>query len=37
MQKILTGFYKSFDINIDARNPSWRVFADILRGAKVYE
>jgi len=36
MQKILT-VLQNFDSNIDARKPSWQVFADILRGAKVYE
>lgn len=27
----------NIDINIDNSNPLWRVFADILLGAKIYE
>ncbi|MDO4229272.1 MAG: hypothetical protein Q4C98_05610 [Capnocytophaga sp.] len=30
-------FYKNTQQNINADTPSWRVFADIFRGAKVYE
>ncbi len=31
------GYYKNFGINVDLENTNWRVFADILRGATVYE
>ncbi|MBU1218202.1 hypothetical protein KKF34_17130 [Myxococcota bacterium] len=31
------GYYKNKNIDLDANNPSWRVFADILRGASIYE
>jgi len=35
----IDGYYKNMhiDINVDAGNPPWQVFADILRGARVYE
>lgn len=33
----IDGYYKNTDQNINADNPSWQVFADILMGAKVYE
>lgn len=31
------GFYDNTDQNINADTPSWKVFADILKGAKIYE
>lgn len=31
------GYYLNQKIEIDANQPSWRVFADILRGATMYE
>ena len=31
------GYYKNFGIPIDADVARWRVFADILAGARVYE
>ncbi len=31
------GYYKNMKIDVDADAPSWRVFADILRGASIYE
>jgi len=31
------GYYDNTSQNIDAALPSWKVFADILMGAKVYE
>jgi len=31
------GFYINTNQNVNADNPSWQVFADILRGAIVYE
>jgi hypothetical protein len=33
----IDGYYKNFKHKIDADIPSWRVFADIMRGAIVYE
>ena len=35
--KDVQGYYNNFHLNIDADVPSWRVFADILTGAKGYE
>ena len=31
------GYYKNFGIDVDPNKPSWRLFADILCGARVYE
>ena len=31
------GYYKNTNQNVNADNASWRVFADILMGAKMYE
>jgi hypothetical protein len=31
------GYYKSVHPELDANVPTWRVFADILRGATMYE
>ncbi len=31
------GYYNNLKINIDPKQPSWRLFADILLGARVYE
>ena len=33
----IDGYYKNTNQNINADTPSWRVFANILMGAKVYE
>jgi hypothetical protein len=33
----IDGYYKNFGINLDANVPSWRVFAEILLTARVYE
>jgi hypothetical protein len=33
----LEGFYSNNDITFDKNNPSWKNFAQILLGAKVYE
>ena len=33
----LEGFYKNMGIPFDSDNPDWKVFAQILTGAKVYE
>lgn len=30
-------FYKNTEQNINADEPSWQVFADIMLGAKIYE
>lgn len=31
------GYYNNCNISIDANTPSWRVFADIMQGATIYE
>jgi len=31
------GYYANHDIPVDADRASWRVFADILTGARIYE
>ena len=31
------GVYRNWSIAVDADSASWRVFADILRGATIYE
>jgi hypothetical protein len=31
------GFYSNNDLTFDKNNPSWKSFAQILLGAKVYE
>lgn len=31
------GFYKNQKISIDLENPNWRLFAEILAGASIYE
>ncbi|MEK6153141.1 hypothetical protein WIW50_07775 [Flavobacteriaceae bacterium 3-367] len=33
----LEGYYKNMKIPFDRENPTWKVFADILLGAKIYE
>lgn len=33
----IDGFYKNTNQNINAENASWKTFADILRGARIYE
>jgi hypothetical protein len=33
----IDGYYKNTNQNVNADNPSWRVFADILMSAKIYE
>jgi hypothetical protein len=33
----IQGYYNNTNQNIDANIASWKVFADILRGAKIYE
>jgi hypothetical protein len=33
----IDGFYKNTNQDINADNPSWKTFADILMGARVYE
>ena len=33
----LQGFYNNMSIDVDADQSSWRVFADLLAGARVYE
>jgi hypothetical protein len=35
--KGIEGYYKNTAPEIDADIPSWKIFADILRGAVVYE
>ena len=31
------GYYKNLKIDVNSKQPSWRLFADILCGARVYE
>jgi hypothetical protein len=31
------GYYQNMSLPLDADSPSWRVFADMLRGATIYE
>lgn len=31
------GYYNNTNKNIDADQPSWQVFADILKGSTIYE
>ncbi len=33
----IDGYYKNFGKSVDLEKPTWRVFADILLGARVYE
>jgi len=33
----IQGYYENTNQNIDANKPSWKVFADILEGASIYE
>ena len=33
----IQGYYNNTNQNIDADNPSWQTFADIFKGAKIYE
>lgn len=33
----IDGYYRNWGIDIDATQPSWRLFADALAGASVYE
>ena len=33
----IQGYYDNMRLGIDADEPSWRVFADILTGASIYE
>lgn len=33
----IEGYYKNNSIDVNLENPSWRVFADCLYGARIYE
>jgi hypothetical protein len=33
----IDGYYRNMSLPLDADSPSWRVFADMLRGATIYE
>ena len=33
----IQGYYTNTNQNVNAETPSWKVFADILKGAKIYE
>lgn len=33
----IQGYYKNTNQNINADNPNWSTFADIVRGASIYE
>jgi hypothetical protein len=35
--KDIQDYYDNFDTKIDADSPSWGTFADIFKGAKIYE
>lgn len=35
--KDIQGYYNNTNQRIDADIPSWKVFADILQGARIYE
>ena len=35
--KDIQGYYNNTHQNVNANTASWKVFADILKGAKVYE
>ncbi len=33
----IDGYYKNNNISVNPDKPSWRLFADMLRGASIYE
>ncbi len=33
----IAGYYKNTNQKINPNEPSWKVFADILKGARIYE
>jgi hypothetical protein len=33
----IAGYYRNMQIQVDVEKPSWRLFADLLCGARVYE
>lgn len=33
----IQGYYENLDLSINADTASWRVFADMLKGATIYE
>lgn len=35
--KDIDGYYENIGQNIDVDQPTWRLFADILKGVKTYE
>ncbi|WP_282636835.1 DUF7660 family protein [Sphingobacterium thalpophilum] len=35
--KDIQGYYENTDANVDAEEAAWSTFADIFKGAKVYE
>jgi hypothetical protein len=35
--KDIQGYYDNFKLNINADQPDWQTFADIFKGAKIYE
>lgn len=35
--KDVDGYYKNMNIPIDPDKPSWRLFADLITGATIYE
>lgn len=35
--KDIDGYYENIGQNIDVDQPTWQLFADILKGAKTYE
>ena len=33
----IQGYYNNFNMNINADEPNWQTFADIFKGASIYE
>jgi hypothetical protein len=33
----IQGYYNNMKMNVNADEPTWQIFADIFKGAKVYE
>lgn len=33
----IQGYYDNMKLNVNADNPDWSTFADIFKGAKIYE
>jgi len=35
--KDIQGYYTNMNLNVNADKPDWQTFADIFKGAKIYE